>query len=86
MRRPIPSAVIVIVAEEAPNSETHATLDSLYTYAGAPGDPPLGSKPTKALEWLRRTNKDESLDPLKVLGKLIEGYMEVVVDNDDTFG
>jgi hypothetical protein len=80
MRREIPSAVIAVVAEQAANSETHATLDSLFMYAGASSEPPAGSKHAKALEWLRRVNRDESLDPLKVIGKLIEGYMEAVID------
>ena len=91
MRREIPSAVITVivvitvVAEHAANSETHATLDSLFMYAGAPGEPPAGSKHAKALEWLRRVNRDESLDPLKVIGKLIEGYMEAVIDSANSF-
>jgi hypothetical protein len=51
-------------------------MDSLFMYAGAPGEPPGGSKPAKALEWLRRTNKDMSVVPLEVLGRLIEAYMD----------
>jgi len=85
MRREIPSAVIAVVAEQAANAETHATLDSLFMYAGASGEPPAGSKHAKALEWLRRVNRDESLDPLKVIGKLIEGYMEAVIDPANSF-
>jgi len=49
-------------------------------YAGAPGNPPDGSKFTKALEWLRRVNQDESVKPLEVLGRLIEGYMDGEID------
>ena len=80
MHREIPAPVIAVVAQEVASSETHATLDSLFMYAGAPSDPPLGSKHVKALEWLRRVNKDESIDPLKVLGRLIESYMDVTID------
>ena len=58
--------------------ETHATLDSLFMYAGAPGDPPEGSKHAKALEWMRRINKIESVEPLRIFGRLIEAYMEEV--------
>lgn len=47
-------------------------------YAGAPGDPPDGSKHVKALEWLRLINKDSSIEPLTVLGQIIEGYVEYV--------
>lgn len=81
MRREIPSAVIAVVAEIVSENETHATLDSLFMYAGAPGDPPPGSKHAKALEWLRVVNRAEEIEePLSVLGKLIEGYMEAVAE------
>ncbi|MFA7257726.1 MAG: abortive infection family protein [Kiritimatiellales bacterium] len=86
MRREIPSAIIAVVAEQTANFETHAKLDSLFMYAGAPGDPPIGSKHAKALEWLRRVNRDESLDPLKVIGKIIEGYMEAIIDPANSCG
>jgi len=84
-RRPIPAAVLSVCAEIAANRETHATLDSLFTYAGAPGEPPPGSKPAKALAWLRITNKDESVKPLDVLGRLIENYMEAPLDPGNTW-
>jgi hypothetical protein len=69
-----------VVAEITSSRETHATLDSLFMYAGAPGDPPPDSKHAKAMEWLRRVNKDRSVEPLKVLGQLIEGYMDEEID------
>lgn len=81
MKREIPSAVIATVAETVSENETHATLDSLFMYAGAPGDPPQGSKHAKALEWLRIVNRAEEIDePLAVLGKIIEGYMEAIAE------
>lgn len=83
--RKIPAAVLSVCAEIVSNRETHATLDSLFTYAGAPGEPPPGSKPAKAQAWLRITNKDESLRPLDVLGRLIENYMEAPLDLDKTW-
>jgi len=79
MRQEIPAAVLALAAELVSERETHATLDSLFTYAGAPGDPPEGSKHAKALAWLRRVNK-ESSDPLKVLGRILEGYMDEILD------
>lgn len=75
MRRLIPVPVIAAAAEVVVGRETHASLESLFMHAGAPGDPPVGNKVVKAHDWLRRVNK-ESLQPLQVLGKLIEGYME----------
>lgn len=76
MRQRIPTPIIAVLSNAIPNAETHASLDSLFLYAEAPGDPPSGSKPQKVQEWLRRINKDESVDPLDILGHLIEGYME----------
>ncbi len=70
-------------AEISAARETHASLDNLFTYAGAPGDPPQGSKPAKALAWLRLCNKDPKVQPLDVLGKLIEGYMEEALEADN---
>ncbi|MBL4788228.1 MAG: abortive infection family protein [Kordiimonadaceae bacterium] len=71
------------MADIISDTETHASLDSLFMYADAPGDPPEGSKHVKALEWLRRTNKDDASNPLDVAGRLIETYMEVVVEDPD---
>jgi hypothetical protein len=76
MRRPIPAPVIAACAEVISQRETHASLDNLFMYAGAPGDPPEGSKWVKSQEWIRRINLDESVQPLQVLGRLIEAYME----------
>lgn len=84
MRRLIPAPVLSICAEIAADRETHATLDSLFTYAGAPGEPPSGSKLAKAQAWLRLANKDENIRPLEVLGRLIENYMESPLDPENT--
>jgi len=80
MRREIPAPVLAVCAEVAATLETHATLDSLFAYAEVSGDAPGGSKPAKALEWLRRTNRDQEIDPLKVLGRIIEAYMDRPLD------
>lgn len=85
MHRIIPASLLATCAEIAARRETHATLDSLFIYAGAIGDPPEGSKPAKALAWLRSTNKDKSSQPLDVLGRLIENYMEELIDPNDYF-
>ena len=85
MRRLIPGPLLSICAEIAARRETHATLDSLFAYAGAPGDAPPGSKPAKALAWLRAANKDTSIQPLEVLGHVIENYMEEPLDADSTW-
>lgn len=76
MRPEIPAPVIAACAEVLSQRTTHASLDNLFMHAGAPGDPPEGSKWVKAQEWLRRINRDQSVHPLKILGRIVEAYME----------
>ncbi len=76
MRQLIPTPVISVVSRILPDRYTVEGLDNLFAYAGAPGEPPLGSKAVKAESWLRLSNKDNSVEPLDVLGKVIEGLME----------
>ena len=81
----IPSPLISAVADIVNERETHASLDSLFLHGGAPEEPPAGSKHVKALEWLRRINR-ECANPLQVLGRIIEGYMEEPPPNGVIFG
>lgn len=76
MRKEIPAPVIAVLSENMPDLESHASLDNLFSYAEAPGEPPEGSKPVKVQAWLRRVNK-EAERPLVVLGRIIECYMEL---------
>lgn len=76
MRAVIPGAVIGVVSEVLIDFETHASMNSLFMYAGAPGDEPVGNKQVKAQHWLRAANKDLSVQPLDVLGKVIERIMD----------
>src|SRR5262249_22618273 len=52
----------------------------LFFHAGAPGDPPEGNEQVKVQEWLRRVNRDETVDPMAILGLLIEPVMEADCD------
>ncbi|KTT19641.1 abortive infection family protein [Pseudomonas parafulva] len=76
----IPSYLISAIADTVAESETHASLDSLFMYADAPGEPPDGSKAVKALEWLRRINKENGIDRLLILGRIIEKYMDDITE------
>ena len=75
----IPAYVISAIAEVVSQVETHASLNSLFMYADAPGDPPEGSKLVKALEWLSRINKESAEDAFSIMGRIIEKYL----DNDE---
>ena len=82
MAKSIPSPLIAVVANIVSDAETHASMNSLFMYAEASGDPPEGSKPVKAQEWLRATNKQHP-EPLAVLGRIICSYMEDPVMSAD---
>ncbi|EOJ9614233.1 abortive infection family protein [Serratia marcescens] len=75
MRREIPQPIIDVVAEYISVVESHAQLNSLFEYVDAPGEPPDQPKKPKSLAWLRRINK-QCDEPLVVLGKLVEKYMD----------
>jgi hypothetical protein len=82
MRKEIPAPVIAVLSESLPHLAIHAGIDNLFFHADAPGDPPEGSKTVKIQTWLRRVNK-ESENPLSVLGKLIECYMEIPEQDEE---
>nr|WP_306277177.1 abortive infection family protein [Pseudomonas putida] len=79
----IPQYVISAIADAVSFVETHASMDSLFMYANAPGDPPEGSKAVKALDWLRKISKDSGAEALMIVGRIIEKYME---EEEDTSG
>ena len=78
----IPIAIAVLVNEVLRGS--HASLNALFVQAGAPGDPPQLSHASKWKTWLLRANDDPKKDPLSVLGKILEEFMEVEPAGDDT--
>lgn len=80
----IPAYVISAIADVVSQVETRASLDSLFMYADAPGDPPEGSKAVKALEWLRRINKESAEDAASIIGRIIEKYLDEDVDQSPT--
>lgn len=82
MTRKIPPYIISVLAEVFSRRESHATLDSLFAYAEAPEGPPDGTKWQKSQDWLRRVNK-ETEQPFRVLGLLVEKYLEGEEDDPD---
>ncbi len=56
---------------------SHATLDQLFISAGAPGEPPALSHGSKWKEWLFRAGQDPNVDSLRVLGTVLEEFMDL---------
>lgn len=73
----IPNSVIGAVSSViAAYYYSHSTLNSLFMESGAPGDVPEGNCETKCTTWLRRCNNDPTLEPLVILGQVIQKFMD----------
>lgn len=73
----IPNSVIGSVAEILGDYYySHTKLNALFMESGAPGDPPPGNCVTKCMTWLKRCNEDSSVEPLSVLGAVIQDFMD----------
>lgn len=81
----IPQYVLSAIAETVAESETHASLKNLFMYADAPGEPPEGSKSVKAQEWLKRINKESGDQTFNIIGRILEKYMEMEVEESPSF-
>jgi hypothetical protein len=55
---------------------SHTKINLLFMVAGAPGDPPVGNMATKCIQWFKRCNEDETVNPLRVLGLCIQALMD----------
>jgi hypothetical protein len=77
----IPNTVVAVVADVVgKHYNRHKTLDSIFEQAGAPGEPPEGNCVLKCKAWMMRTNTTPGTDPMKVLGLVIEEFMDVRAD------
>lgn len=73
----IPNNVIGAVSSVlAAHYYSHSKLNALFMEAGAPGAHPEGNCETKCSAWLRRCNDDPAIDPLAVLGRILQHYMD----------
>lgn len=78
MTNKIPNSVIGAVSSVlAEYYYSHSTLNSLFMESGAPGGVPEGNCETKCSSWLRRCNDDPAVDPLQVLGQIIQKFMDL---------
>lgn len=71
----LPVAVCAAVAEVLNGS--HDSLNALFETAGAPGPPPDFAHHTKWKTWLQRAGNDPEIDSLRVLGNLMEEFMDL---------
>jgi hypothetical protein len=73
----LPRALCAVVGDVLLTTGSHATLDSLFRAAGAPGDPPDLSHASKWKDWLFRAGNDPEVDSLAVLGNVLEEFMDL---------
>jgi Abortive infection C-terminus len=64
----------------------HVSLNRLFAEAGAPGDVPDGNCAEKATAWLKRTAADSRVDGLRVLGRILEEFMDTDIQRNYHFG
>jgi hypothetical protein len=77
----IPIPVINVVSEVlAAHYYSHRRLETLFSEAGAPGDPPDGNCFYKCTGYLRRCNEDPAVDAFAVLGAVLADLMETAPD------
>ncbi len=75
--REIPNSVIGVVADVLGGYYySHSRLNALFMGSGAPGDPPEGNCVNKCVSWLKRCNDDPLVNPLEILGNILQDFMD----------
>src|SRR5271157_3735739 len=83
----IPNSVIGAVAEVLGGYYySHTRLNTLLMENGAPGEPPVGNCVTKCSGWLKRCNSDFSVNPIEVLGGVLQEFMDKEFPTDSYGG
>jgi hypothetical protein len=78
MTNKIPNSVIgAVYSVLAEYYYSHSTLNSLFMEGCAPGGVPEGNCETKCSNWLRRCNDDSTVNPMHVLGLVIQKFMDL---------
>ena len=62
---------------------SHTELDNLFARCHAPGPPPGGNKVQKVTTWLHAADEDSDTDAFRVLGCVLEDFMELNTSNQD---
>lgn len=77
MANKIPNSLIGAVASViAAHYYSHSKLNALFMESGAPGDIPDGNCEAKCTTWLKRCNESSDVDPLSILGRVIQAFMD----------
>lgn len=77
MANKIPNSVIGAVSSVVGGYYySHSKLNTLFMESGAPGDAPPGNCETKCASWLKQCNDDPTVDALRVLGNVIQRFMD----------
>lgn len=75
--RKIPNAVATVVGEVlGSHYYSHRRLETLFADAGAPAEVPEGNCVEKCRRWLRKCNDAPGVDPVAVLGAVLEEFMD----------
>lgn len=83
----IPNSVIGAVAEVIGGYYfSHTRLNTLLMENGAPGEPPPGNCVAKCSSWLKRCNDDFSVNPIEVLGGILQEFMDMEFPADSFHG
>ncbi|EPH6761937.1 transposase [Cronobacter dublinensis] len=72
-----------VVGDVIASTGSHASLESLFFSAGAPGSAPAGPHSTKWKDWLYFIGQDPNTDSLSVLGGIIEEFMDLPPKEDE---
>ncbi len=77
----LPRSVIEIVSSVLSDFNTHDSLNYMFLASGAPKEIPQAKKKDKCSAWLMQCNNDHLINPLDILGKILEVFMEVDVEH-----
>ena len=69
-------ALCKVVGDVIQQTGSHQTLEALFISSGVPGAPPALAHHTKWKEWLFQAGQDPNTDSLRVLGNILEEYMD----------
>lgn len=79
-------SLCAVVGDVLASTGSHATLDELFSSAGAPGEPPALSHGSKWKTWIFRCGQDPNVDSLEVLGNLLEEFMDLPPSDAESLG